>query len=175
MLIIGKDNNVIVRGITEADLPKLAEYANNINVSKNLRDAFPSPYTLQDARYFYNIVNNENPKVTFAIEYKGEYVGNIGFIIGTDVYKNSAELGFFIGEPFWNKGITSKAVNIITAYGFEHLRIVRIFSVVFEFNKASQRLLEKCGFEKEAVLKKAITKNGVIYDEIRYAKINPNL
>lgn len=174
MHIIGTDNDIIVRGITEADLSKLAEYANNINVSKNLRDAFPSPYTLQDARNFYNIVKNENPKVTFAIENKGEYVGNIGLIIGTDVYRNNAELGFFIGEPFWNKGITTKAVNIATSYGFDKLKIVRIFSSVFEFNEASQRVLEKCGFEKEAVLKKAITKNGVIYDEIRYTKINPS-
>ncbi len=175
MLIIGIDNDVIVREITEKDLHKLAQYANNKNVSTNLRDTFPSPYTLQDADNYYQIIKNENPKTTFAIEYKGEYVGNIGLVPGTDVYRNSAELGFFIGEPFWNRGITSKSVNIITTYGFEQLKIVRIFSTVFEFNKASQRVLEKCGFEKEAVSKKAIIKNGVIYDEIRYAKINPNL
>ncbi len=154
---------------------KLAEYANNKKVSVNLRDAFPSPYTLKDAWEFYEIVKDENPQVTFAIEFQGEYVGNIGIITGDDVYRNSAELGYFIGEPFWNKGIATKAVELITNYVFEALKIVRIYSPIFEYNLASQRVLEKCGFEKEAVFKKSMTKNGIIYDEIRYAKINPRI
>lgn len=172
MKLVSNNGNVLIRNFTENDLPKLVEYADNKHVSQNLRDAFPSPYTLKDAREFYEIIKDENPKMTFAIEFDGEYVGNIGLVIGKDVYRNSAELGFFIGEPFWNKGIVTKAVSLITDYGFNSLGIVRIFSSVFEFNHASQRVLEKCGFEKEAVLKKSITKNGIIYDEIRYAKIN---
>lgn len=172
MKLVSNNGNVLIRNFTENDLPKLVEYADNKHVSKNLRDAFPSPYTLKDAWEFYEIIKDENPKMTFAIEFDGEYVGNIGLVIGKDVYRNSAELGFFIGEPFWNKGIVTKAVSLITDYGFNSLGIVRIFSSVFEFNHASQRVLEKCGFEKEAVLKKSITKNGIIYDEIRYAKIN---
>ena len=173
MKLVSNNGNVLIRNFTENDLPKLVEYADNKNVSKNLRDAFPSPYTLEDAWEFYEIVKDEEPRTNFAIEFQGEYVGNIGLVIGTDVYRNSAELGFFIGEPHWNKGITSQAVNLITKYAFEKLGIVRIFSIVFEYNVASQRVLEKCGFEKEAIFKKSITKKGIIYDEIRYSKINP--
>lgn len=170
-MIIAIDGDVILRELEEKDLPKLAEYANNKKVSVNLRDTFPNPYSIDDAKFFFELKRKENPKTTFAIEYKGEIIGNIGLIQGEDVYRNSAELGFFIGEPFWNKGIVTKAVNLIVKYGFEKLQKIRIFSCVFEFNTASQRVLEKCGFEKEAVFKKSITKNGKIYDEIRFAKI----
>ena len=154
---------------------KLAEYANNKKVSVNLRDAFPSPYTLKDAWEFYEIVKDENPQVTFAIEFQGEYVGNIGIITGDDVYRNSAELGYLIGEWIWNKQIATRVVKLIMKCVFEALKIVRIYSPIFEYNLASQRVLEKCGFEKEAVFKKSMTKNGIIYDEIRYAKINPRI
>lgn len=170
-MIIGKDREVVLRELTQRDIPKLAEYANNIKVSINLRDGFPSPYTIEDAINFIDRVNAQNPKTFFAIEYRGDYVGNISLSVGPDVYRKSAEIGYFIGEPFWNKGIATKAVNLITEFGFEHLDIVRIYTGVFEFNKPSQRVLEKCGFVKEAVFEKAICKNGKIYNEIRYAKI----
>ena len=173
MKLVSNNSNVLIRNFTENDLPKLVEYADNKHVSQNLRDAFPSTYTFKVAWEFYKIVKDEEPRTNFAIEFQGEYAGNIGLVIGTDVYRNSAELGFFIGEPHWNKGITSQAVNLITKYAFEKLGIVRIFSIVFEYNVASQRVLEKCGFEKEAIFKKSINKKGIIYDEIRYSKINP--
>ncbi len=97
--------------------------------------------------------------------------GNIGLVKGTDVYVKSAEIGYFLGELFWNKGIMTQAVNLITDYGFENLDIDRIYTGVFDYNLASQRVLEKCGFTKEATFRKAIFKNGKIYDEIRYAKL----
>ena len=173
-MIIAQNEDVILRNIEETDVFKLAEYANNEKVSINLRDAFPSPYTIQDAKRFIEMVNKQNPKTFFAIEYRGEYVGNISLSVGTDVYKNSAEIGYFIGEPFWNKGITTKAVNLMTNFGFERLGVVRIYTGVFGFNKSSQRVLEKCGFEKEAIFKSSITKNGKIYDEIRFSKVKVN-
>lgn len=173
-MIIAQNEDVILRNLEETDVPKLAKYANNEKVSVNLRDAFPIPYTIEDAKRLVEVVNMQNPKTFFAIEYKGEYVGNICLSIGTDVYKNSAEIGYFIGEPFWNKGITTKAVNLMTNFGFEKLGVVRIYTGVFDFNISSQRVLEKCGFEKEAIFKSSITKNGKIYDEIRFAKVNIN-
>ena len=173
-MIIAQNEDVILRNIEETDVFKLAEYANNEKVSINLRDAFPSPYTIQDAKRFIEMVNKQNPKTFFAIEYRGEYVGNISLSVGADVYKNSAEIGYFIGEPFWNKGITTKAVNLMTNFGFERLGVVRIYTGVFGFNKSSQRVLEKCGFEKEAIFKSSITKNGKIYDEIRFSKVKVN-
>lgn len=170
-MIIAKDGDVTLRELTESDLPLLALYGNNPKVSINLRDGFPSPYTIEDAKRFFDMVGKQNPKTFFAIEYKGEYVGNISLSVGSDVYRNSAEIGYFIGEPFWGKGITPKAVNLIVEFGFRKLGIVRIHTGVFEFNKSSQRVLEKCGFEKEGVFKKSITKKGILYDEIRYSKI----
>lgn len=98
-------------------------------------------------------------------------MGNVSLMVGTDIYRKSAEIGYFIGEPFWNKGITTKAVNLITKFGFENLDIVRIYTGIFEYNPASQRVLEKCGFTKEGVFRKSICKYGQVYDEIRYAKI----
>lgn len=170
-MIVTQDGDVILRELTENDLPKLAEYANNEKISINLRDAFPHPYMIEDARNFFRVVEQQAPKTFFAIEYIGNYVGNISLSVGTDVYQNSAEIGYFIGEPFWDKGIMTKAVTLMTDFGFTKLGLVRIYAGVFEFNKASQRVLEKCGYEKEAVFKKSITKNGFIYDEVRYAKI----
>lgn len=95
---------MVIRELTEADIPILAEYANNEKVSINLRDGFPCPYTIVDAKRFFEMVEKQNPKTFFAIEYKGDYAGNISLFVGNDVYRNSTEIGYFIGEPYWNKG-----------------------------------------------------------------------
>ena len=170
-MIIAQKEDVVIRELRVSDIPKLAEYSNNQKVSINLRDAFPSPYTKDDAVRFVEMAAAKDPKTIFAIQYKGDYVGNISLTPGSDVYRKSAEIGYFIGEPFWNKGIVTKAVQLITRYGFENMDIVRIHTGIFEYNKASQRVLEKCGFRKEGIFRKSICKNGKMYDEIRYALI----
>lgn len=170
-IIIAQDGDVVIRELEDGDLELLAKYANNKKVSNNLRDGFPHPYSLDDAKNFMMMVDAQNPKTFFAIECQGEYAGNISLSPGTDVYRKSAEIGYFIGEPYWNKGITTKAVNLITNWGFENLDIVRVHTGIFEFNIASQRVLEKCGFVKEGVFIKSIYKNNELYDEFRYAKI----
>jgi len=149
----------------------MAMLANNEKIGINLRDAFPFPYTVSDAEKFIGMCFRMKPSQVFAIEYQGEYVGNIGLHRQDDVYVRSAELGYFIGEPYWNKGITTRAVNLICEYGFSQLDVVRIYSGVFEFNRPSQRVLEKCGFQLEAILRSAVCKKGRIYDEYRYAKV----
>ncbi|MBE0653673.1 MAG: GNAT family N-acetyltransferase [Bacteroidales bacterium] len=148
----------------------MAELANNEKISINLRDGFPHPYTVDDAERFIAICNQQSPPTVFAIEFKGTYVGNIGLHKGEDIYRKSAEIGYFLGEPYWNKGIMTKAVNLICEYGFDELDIVRIFTGVFDYNLASQKVLEKCGFEREAIFKKAVVKKGNIYNEVRFAK-----
>ncbi len=170
-VVIARDGDVVIRELMDADLKELSEYANNEKVSINLRDAFPKPYTLDDAKNFKQMVDAQNPKTFFAIEYQGRYAGNISLLPGTDIYRKSAEIGYFIGEPFWNKGIMTKAVSLITNWGFNNLGIVRIYTGIFEYNKASQRVLEKCGFTMEAVFRKSICKSDRIFDEVRYAKI----
>lgn len=169
--IIATDGQVVIREIQDADLSLMTLYANNPKVAINLRDAFPSPYTMDDAIRFKEAIDNQNPKTIFAIEYKGDYVGNISLSPSSDVYRKSAEIGYFIGEPFWGKGIMTKAVNLITEWGFKTFDIIRIYTGIFEYNIASQRVLEKCGYTKEAVFRKSICKNDNLYDEIRYSKL----
>lgn len=170
-IIIASNQDVALRELMDSDMEKLAGYANNEKVSVNLRDGFPKPYTLDDAKRFKKMVDDQNPKTFFAIEYNGLYAGNISLSPGSDVYRKSAEIGYFIGEPFWNKGIVTKAVHLITDWGFNNLDIVRIHTGIFEYNTASQRVMEKCGFTREAVFRKSICKNNKMFDEIRYAKI----
>ena len=166
------NENVTLREFTPNDKYRLVELANNEKVSINLRDGFPHPYTLADADNFLDKYARLESALVFAIEYNGVYVGNIGLHKGTDVYRKSAEIGYFLGEPYWNKGIMTKAVPLICDYGFKNMDIVRIQTGIFEFNPASMRVLEKCGFKREAVFEKAIIKEGKIFDEIRYAKIS---
>jgi RimJ/RimL family protein N-acetyltransferase len=111
------------------------------------------------------------PVQLFAIEYNGVHVGNVGVHPMDDVYCKSAEIGYFLGEEYWNKGIMSRAVKLAVDYAFAELDVVRIFTGIFDYNTASGRVLEKCGFRKEAVFEKAVFKNGNFYDEIRYAII----
>lgn len=173
--IIASDDKVGIRRLRDEDLEYMVMYANNTNVSKNLRDSFPNPYTMKDAVTYQKMINWQKMKTNFIIEFEGWYVGNIGLVLGADIYRKSAELGYFIGEPFWGKGITTKAVNLITKWGFNQLDIVRIHAGVFDFNKASQRVLEKCGYTLECIAKKAVVKESSLIDEYRYVKLKDGL
>jgi ribosomal-protein-alanine N-acetyltransferase len=168
-----KSGDVELRVLRESDALRLVELADNEKISENLRDAFPHPFTLQDAEKFIHKAMKQEVPTSFAIEYKGEYVGNIGLKIGEDVHRKTAEIGYFIGESYWNKGIATIALQMITDYGFRELDIVRIHTGIFEFNIASQRVMEKCGFNIDGIFKKSIFKKDRIWDEIRYSKINP--
>lgn len=173
-MVIASTQDIIIRHLVKDDIHEMARLANNKKIAINLRDAFPYPYTLEDAKRFFDMVEKMNPKTIFAIEYKGRYAGNIGLTRESDVYRNSAEIGYFLGEPFWNKGIMTKAVGIMTEYAFEKLGVLRVHTGVFSYNTASQKVLEKCGYSREGVFKNSITKDGKIYDEIRYARCKEN-
>ena len=163
-----------LRGFRDLDQVRLAGLCNNRKIWDNVRDYLPSPYTEQNALDFIRLCQQEAPTTTFAIEYKGELAGCIGLVKQTDVYRLSAELGYWIGEPYWGKGIATQAVELITSYGFDQLGLVRIYSGVFEFNTASQRVLEKSGFKLEGIFEKSVIKNGRIHNELRYARLNPS-
>ena len=160
-----------LRDLEITDTEKLTELADNKSIWDNVRDYLPHPYKLSDAEFFINSVKKENPRQNFGIEYEGELCGVIGLIVQNDVYKKSAELGYWIGEYYWGKGIATKAVELITKYGFEKLQIIRIYSSVFENNIASMKVLEKNGFLREGIFKKAVIKNEIIMDEHRYYKL----
>lgn len=169
------DGVVTLREFREEDAAIITPIANNAKIASNLRDGFPHPYTLEDAHVFIENAQSQHPPGLFAIEFEGNYVGNIGLKRGADVYRKSAEIGYFIGEKYWGLGLASRAVKLITDYGFNTLQIIRIDTGIYDHNKASMRVLEKCGYHKEAIFEKAIFKNGKIVDEHRFAKINPNL
>ncbi len=166
-----KDHKVILRAFKNTDAIILAELCNNKKIWDNLRDYIPYPYTESNARDFIEYCHSEQPQVTFAIEYNGEFAGSIGLIRQSDVYKLTAEIGYWLGETFWGKGIATNSVNLLTEYGFTELRLVRIYSGVFDFNKPSQRVLEKAGFKLECIFEKSVIKNDKICDEYRYGLI----
>ncbi len=168
------DGYIRLRDFNELDQIRLAELCNNKKIWDNVRDLLPSPYTEQNALEFIRLCQQEAPTTTYAIEYKGELAGCIGLVKQTDVYRLGAELGYWIGELYWGLGIATRAVELITSYGFNKLGLVRIYSGVFEFNTASQRVLEKSGFKLEGVFKKSIIKNGQVHNELRYAKLSPS-
>jgi RimJ/RimL family protein N-acetyltransferase len=165
--------DIALRPLRDSDAPILAKLADNEKIGLNLRDGFPFPYTIDDAMSFIKRFMHSNS--IFAIEFKGEYVGNISLTPCGNVYRKTAEIGYFIGEPYWNKGIATIAVNLITDFGFNQLGFARIHSGIYEYNPASQRVLEKCGYVKEGVFRKSVFKNNRLWDEIRYAKINPEI
>jgi len=111
----------------------------------------------------------KNPRqIVFGIEYNERFCGLISLELQKDIYQKSAELGYWIGEEFWRKGIASAAIEKMIRYAFENHDIIRIFARVFEYNRASMRVLEKNGFKKECIARKAIYKNGKLWDEHRF-------
>lgn len=163
--------DIRLRPFKKSDAVRMSELASNEKISRNMSDGFHHPFTIQLAEDLIQKWMVQEPVTFFAIEYKGEYVGNISLSKEKDVHRKSAEIGYFIGEPYWNKGIATAAVNLIIGYGFKTLDIVRIHTGIFEYNAASLRVLEKCGFIKEGVFQKAVFKQGRLWHEIRVAKV----
>ncbi len=162
--------NISLRPWTASDVEPLAIYFNNINIWNNLRDYIPHPYTMEDAESFISSQDNLMPAQNFAILKEGEIAGGIGIILQEDVYKMNVELGYWIAEPFWGKGIASAAVELMSAYTFDNFAINRIVAEVFEYNKSSMRVLEKNGFYLESVRRKGILKNNFLVDDFVWVK-----
>lgn len=162
---------ITLRSLQASDRTQLASLANNWNIWKNVRDQMPYPYTEDNADFFINHVASSKENHIRAILHNDTFCGMIGLHPQKDVYRLSAELGYWIGEPFWGKGIATEAVHQMTSFGFSHLNLNRIYAGVYGHNIASMRVLEKCGFEKEGIFKNAVIKNNVIIDEHRFAKL----
>lgn len=167
-----QDNKITLRPIQLSDRNNLAKLANNINVCQNLRDGFPHPYTLEHADNYINACLNEPNIAKKAIEYNGQFVGIVGLVLTKEVYRKTAEVGYWVGEPFWGKGIATSAVKLITTYAFEVLKMKRVHAGVYSYNDASKRVLEKCSYEFEGIFKSVTIKNNRFVDEWRYAIIN---
>ena len=163
----------VVRSWRPADAEPLARYADNRKVWLNLRDAFPHPYTPADARDFIKSVRNRTPETTFAIAVGEEAVGSIGFVPRLDVERVSAEIGYWIGEPFWGRGMATEALIAVTDYAITTHALTRVYALPFAWNAASCRVLEKAGYVLEARLRRSAIKNDAITDQLQYAFIVP--
>lgn len=161
---------IILRAFRDEDRDRLSQLINNKKIWDNLRDVLPYPYTREDATEYINSCKEDNPQRNFAIDFNGELAGGIGLVPQKDIYRLSAEIGYWIGEPYWGMGIATKAVGMITEYGFNELGLIRIYTGVFDFNKASQCVLEKSGYSIEGIFENSVIKNGKIVDEYRYAR-----
>jgi ribosomal-protein-alanine N-acetyltransferase len=160
-----------VRSWKAADAASLTRYANNRKIWINLRDAFPHPYTRRDARDYLRSIRMRSPETLFAIAVDGEAVGAIGYVLRGDVERVSAEIGYWLGEPFWGRGIVSDALQALTAHAIATHGLTRIFAVPFAWNAASCRVLEKAGYVLEARLRRSAIKDGRITDQLQYAFI----
>ena len=165
---------VIIKPWENEDVKPLVNIANNIKIWNNLRDYFPHPYTIGDATKWINAQGKIIPSQDMAIRMEDILVGGVGIMMLSDVNRRSVEIGYFVGERYWNKGIASEAVRQMTTYVFANFDIVRIFAVVFQKNKKSMKVLENAGYELEAIHKKAVFKNGEIMDEYVYTKFRDN-
>jgi len=162
---------IVLRPWKKEDISLLTGIANNINVWNNVRDRLPHPYTEKDAQEWIDFTLFKQPLTHFAIEADSLLVGSIGFLLKEDVYSKNIEIGYFIGENYWGKGIATEAIKQLLNLLIANYDVVRIYADVFENNKASMRVLEKNGFHLEAIHKKAVYKNKVFMDEYVWVKL----
>jgi RimJ/RimL family protein N-acetyltransferase len=152
------------------DEASLVRHANNRRVWRNL-SRLPHPYTREDADAWIATASVRSPAVDFAIVVDGEAVGGIGVELGRDVFIRSAEIGYWLGEAYWGRGIATEALRAMTEYAFATFDLCRLQAGVFEWNPASMRVLEKAGYTLEARHRKNVTKDGETIDRLVYALV----
>ncbi|MBQ9720883.1 MAG: GNAT family N-acetyltransferase [Oscillospiraceae bacterium] len=159
------------------DAGLLARYANNEKIARNLRDAFPYPYTLADAEAFIDgcLAANESAALCYAVELDGQAAGSIGLFRGSDIYRRNAEIGYWLAEEYWGRGVMTGAVRQLCAEGFRTWNIARIYAEPFADNLGSRRVLEKAGFALEGTMRRGAYKNGAYRDWCMYALLREDI
>lgn len=156
--------------MTDADA--IVRHANNPNVARQLRDRFPHPYSRVNALAFLKAAVSAPETSNLAIEVDDEAVGAIGYVIGADVERYSAEIGYWLGEAHWGRGIATEALVLVTDDVFATANLLRLFALPFAGNAGSIRVLEKAGYVREAILASSSVKYGQPRDQALYARIN---
>ena len=158
-----------VRTWQTTDREALARHADNPKVAVNLRDRFPCPYTLANADAWLKHASETEPETHFAIDVDGAAVGGIGFEVLDDFDRCSAEIGYWLGESYWGRGLASAALRAVTDFAFENHSLTRIFAIPFAGNTRSRRVLEKSGYAFEGIMRRSVRKRGVVIDAALYA------
>lgn len=161
----------VLRPWAPGDKASLIANANNRNVWRNLTELFPHPYTEADADAWLRIASGPDLGIKLAIELDGVAVGGVGARADTGVFARTAQIGYWLGEPHWGQGIVTAAGRALLDYLKQDARFVRLEARVFEWNPASMRVLEKLGFERVAVLRKSVTKDGQLIDSVLYSYV----
>lgn len=159
----------LIRDWQASDKPSLVSLANSRKIWRNLTHLFPHPYTEADADNWLSYLAGISPATHWAIEYENKLAGGIGLFLGDGVHARTAQLGYWVGEPFWGQGIATSAVRAITPYALTEYSLCRIEAAVFSWNPASARALEKVGYRREGVLRNSIYKDGQVIDSVMYA------
>ena len=169
--------NCKIRRWELSDARDLATALSNKKIQDNLRDGLPYPYTEQDGKEFISamLAANENDTFAFAITVNGKVIGSIGAFRQGNIHRQTAELGYYIAEEYWGKGIMTEAVKQLCAYVFSNTDIIRIYAEPFAYNIGSCRVLEKAGFQYEGTLRSNALKNGNVLDMKMYSKLKTDL
>jgi ribosomal-protein-alanine N-acetyltransferase len=171
---IGDEASAVrLRPWQESDIPDLVRIADNPRIASQLRDIFPHPYTRKAGEDWVDYASAQSPTTDFAIEADGVLVGGIGYVPGVDVMRCSAEVGYWLGEPFWGRGIATAAIRQLIHIIDGRQQFTRVFAAVFATNSASKRVLEKAGFTLEGVLRRCAIKNGEVRDKCLYSLLRP--
>jgi len=170
-LVLECGDAICLRPARGGDAPSIARHANNRKIWMNLRDGLPHPYTIDAARAWIDGQAQQNPRVGFVIDVGGEAIGGIGLTLGTDIERCSAEVGYWLAEDFWGRGITTAALQRICRYAFDDLGLLRVFATPIVWNPASCRVLEKAGFEREGIMRNACIKDDKVTDMALYARV----
>jgi RimJ/RimL family protein N-acetyltransferase len=162
--------NIQLRPWKREDAQPLTLIANNKKIWLNVRDHFPHPYTNKNALDWIAYTMNQKPVLNMAITVDGNIAGSIGVLLKEDVYRKSMEIGYFLGENYWGKGIATVAVSLLLQYISKQFDVVRVYAEVFEHNIASMRVLEKNGFQLEGIREKSVIKNNVLMNDHVWVK-----
>jgi len=159
----------LLRPLELADAESLARHANDRAVWRNLRDRFPHPYSETDAVDWIQHVRLRPVQASFGIDVNGQAIGSISLMLGEDIARRTAEVGYWLGREFWGRGIMVDALRETTQYAFAELDLTRVFAVPFVTTTRSSRVLEKAGYVREGIMRRSAVKEGMILDQFLYA------
>ncbi|MFN8575056.1 MAG: GNAT family protein [Gemmatimonadaceae bacterium] len=163
-----------IRDWREGDLDRLVRLADNRKIWLTLRDRFPSPYTREAGKEWLAAVQAASPPTSFAIAVDDQLAGSIGVIPGTDIYARTAEVGYWLGEEYWGRGLAAEALTGFAPWVAQQFNLLRLWAAVFVNNPGSARVLEKAGFVRDATFKNAAVKDGRVMDEWIYSRTWPD-